>query len=104
MIVGFTIAQVEGGAVLAVLLGLFPVASFVACTRGGGMVRVAVLSLVLAAYTFGWVVGTFDYDTSSTGSLVFFFLPVYGVVAVLIGLVVARVGAAIFGHSPPAHR
>jgi hypothetical protein len=53
--------------------------------------RITVLTVVLVAYTVVWADGTLVYDTTSTGSLVLIFLPFYGVIALVLGLVIPSV-------------
>ena len=91
VVVGFTVSQVPDGTVVAVVLGLTPVPVYVAATLRPSILRIAVLTVILAGYTVLWADGTLVYDTTSTGSLVFIVLPFYGVVALVLGLVIPSI-------------
>jgi hypothetical protein len=95
VVVAFTLDQVRADVVFTVGVGLIPVIVFEAVTWHAGKVSFVLLSVVLGAYTLLWVAGTFVYDTSSTGGLVFLFVPVYAVVGLLLVAVVVRPVATI---------
>jgi hypothetical protein len=91
VVVGFTISQVPDATAFTAALGLIPVPVYVAVTFRPSILRITVLTVILAAYTVLWADGTLVYDTTSTGSLVFIVLPFYGVVALVLGLVIPSV-------------
>jgi hypothetical protein len=91
VVVGFTVSQVPDGTAFAAALGLIPVPVYVAATLRPSILRITVLTVILVAYTIVWADGTLVYDTTSTGSLVFIFLPFYGVIALVLGLVIPSV-------------
>jgi hypothetical protein len=76
--------------------GLLPVLLFAMATFRPRVSssRVLVLGLLTLAYAGLFVLATLDYDTGSTGGLVFVFLPLWGMVALALGwLLFTAVGA-----------